>query len=249
MAGARGRSALRMVTYNIHKGIGGIDRKYRPERTIEVLKACRADLMLLQEVDEGVRRSRRDRQVDLLGDALGMEHRAYFPNVFLKRGHYGNAILSRFPLDHKENINLSQRLRKRRGALHTRLTVATGSRKFRLWVYNVHLGLAEAERRNQLRSLLAWHGRHRVHSSTVVLVAGDFNDVWRKLGPGVLEPAGFRGLPSRPKTFPAMRPLRPLDAVFMRGPARFSRQGTGSAGPVREASDHLPIVVSLRLGD
>ncbi|MFH0946541.1 MAG: endonuclease/exonuclease/phosphatase family protein [Planctomycetota bacterium] len=248
MAESKGRSSLRLVTYNIHKGIGGIDRKYRPERIIRVLKACRADLILLQEVDEGVPRSRGDRQVDLLGDALGMEHRAYFPNVFLKRGRYGNAILSRYPLDHHENIDLTRRLRKRRGALHARLTVPNGSRRFRLWVYNVHLGLAETERRSQLRSLLGWHAGHRVHASTVVLLAGDFNDVWRKLGRGMLEPAGFQGLPTRPRTFPAVRPLRPLDAVFVRGPARFSRQGTGAADLVREASDHLPIVVSLRLG-
>ena len=53
----------------------------------------------------GVRESRDDsvtRQVDWLGDTLGLPYRAYQANVRLRHGgHYGNAILSRFPLhDH-----------------------------------------------------------------------------------------------------------------------------------------------------
>src|SRR5580765_5233329 len=45
-----------LVTYNIHKGIGGVDRRYRPERIVEALQHHRPDLVLLQEVDDGVPR-------------------------------------------------------------------------------------------------------------------------------------------------------------------------------------------------
>ena len=86
---------FRLMTYNIHKGIGGVDRRYRPERIIEVVEHCQPDILLLQEVDDGVPRSRLDRQVDTLGEALGYAHRAYQHNVSLRRGFYGNAILSR----------------------------------------------------------------------------------------------------------------------------------------------------------
>ena len=47
-------------------------RRYRPGRIIETLARYDPDVVLLQEVDDGVPRSRRDRQVDLLGDALGL---------------------------------------------------------------------------------------------------------------------------------------------------------------------------------
>jgi endonuclease/exonuclease/phosphatase family metal-dependent hydrolase len=39
---------LRLVTYNIHKGIGGVDRRYRPERVIETVRHCEPDVVLLQ---------------------------------------------------------------------------------------------------------------------------------------------------------------------------------------------------------
>ena len=61
---------VRALTWNIHKAIGGIDRKYRPDRVIEVIGHYAPDIVFLQEVDEGCRRSRQDRQVDLIGDAL-----------------------------------------------------------------------------------------------------------------------------------------------------------------------------------
>ena len=90
---------LRLVTYNIHKGIGGGDRRYRPERIIETLAHVQADIAFLQEVDEDVPRSRHDMQAELLAAELGFSHLAFQRNVTLKKGWYGNAILSRFPLE------------------------------------------------------------------------------------------------------------------------------------------------------
>ena len=159
---------LRIVTWNIHKGIGGIDRRYRPERIIEVLQKLGGDIVLLQEVDEGARRSRRDRQVDLLGDALGFEHRVFQANHRLREGQYGNAILSHLKIDHWENIDLTVPLKKQRGSLHARISVEAGSRHLRLWIFNVHLGLAEYERRRQLHRLLQWQKIHRRHQDVGV---------------------------------------------------------------------------------
>ena len=72
---------IRVATYNIHKGIGGVDRRYRPERIAEALTAAAADVVLLQEVDDGCARSQQHRQVDWLGDALGLPHRAWAANA------------------------------------------------------------------------------------------------------------------------------------------------------------------------
>ncbi len=89
---------FQLITYNVHKGIGGVDRRYRPDRIVETLAHYEPDIVFMQEVDDGVPRSRGHRQVDWFGDALGLKHRAYQANVRLRRGHYGNAILSRFPV-------------------------------------------------------------------------------------------------------------------------------------------------------
>ena len=50
-------TAVRILSYNIHKGIGGRDRRYRLERIIEVIEEQNPDLICLQEVDRNVRRS------------------------------------------------------------------------------------------------------------------------------------------------------------------------------------------------
>src|SRR5205085_12459322 len=47
---------LRIMTYNIHKGIGGVDRKYSPERVRDTIALFAPDFLLLQEVDEGAKR-------------------------------------------------------------------------------------------------------------------------------------------------------------------------------------------------
>ena len=148
---------LRLVTYNIHKGIGGVDRAYRLPRIVEAIRHCTADIVLLQEVDDGVPRSRHDRQVDLLGDALQLPYRAYQANVKLKQGHYGNAILSRFPLADIHDLDLSIPMKKRRRALVAHCRLKDSSHTRTLLLFNVHLGLAGFERTIQLKRVLASH--------------------------------------------------------------------------------------------
>ena len=38
---------FQIITYNIHKGIGGVDRHYRPERIVETLSHYEPDIVLI----------------------------------------------------------------------------------------------------------------------------------------------------------------------------------------------------------
>jgi len=239
---------FRIITYNIHKGIGGIDRRYRPERTIETLGHYRPDVVLLQEVDDDVPRSRHDRQVDLLGDALELPHRAYQPNVKLRQGHYGNAILSRFPLEEVHDLELSIPLKKRRRAQIAKLRLRDAhDHSHTLVVVNCHLGLAEFERRIQLRRIVACESLTRTHHHTGVIAAGDMNDVWGGVGRGTLEPAGFVSATGHTKTFPAFLPIRPLDRIYYRGDLLLHNAFVSRTAAARQASDHLPLVAEFEL--
>jgi len=235
---------IRVLTWNIHKGIGGVDRRYRPERVIEAIRAYHPDILFLQEVDEGAPRSGHHRQVDLLGDALGLRHRAYGPNVLLRRGVYGNATLSRWPLSQTRNIDLTIGFKKRRGVLFCRCRVH-GRRTLHL--YNLHLGLAGSERALQLRRFLDSDPFASCHPRAPVLLGGDLNDLWGSLGRKLLAPAGFERVGPLLNTYPAFYPLRPLDALFCRGDLHPVHCAAGQGTLARQASDHLPLVAELRL--
>lgn len=236
------------MSYNIHKCIGGIDRRYQPDRIVAAIGHYRPDVVMLQEVDAGARRSNGDRQVDVLGDALELRHRAWFPNVNLRDGGaYGNAVLSRFQCRRADNLDLTMPGRKVRSMLHAIVRVRKGGRTRTVHVFNMHLGLRQDERRRQLVRFLDSHPFAHMHHRTPVIVGGDLNDVYGTLGSSMLVPAGFRAMPSSPRTFPAYAPLRPLDAVFVRGDVQIRRAARGQVAVAKRASDHLPLVVDLEL--
>lgn len=236
---------LRLVTYNIHKGIGGRDRRYQPERIIETLIHLQPDVVFLQEVDEDVPRSRHDMQAELLAGGLGLSHFAFQRNVTLKKGWYGNAVLSRFPLSDIESFDLTVRFKKRRQALLARCKVPVGDHVRSLLLANLHLGLAGPERVFQLRKLLKHHLLGDAHRETPIVVGGDFNDVWGSLGRRVLEPAGFSLAGGMMRTFPAILPMRPLDRVYYRGPLEVHHTFACRTKLAHQASDHLPVVAEF----
>ncbi len=238
---------VRVLSYNIHKGIGGVDRLYRPERIVETISHCEPDIVFLQEVDDGVPRSRRHRQVDWFAEALGLHHTAFQRNVSLRVGHYGNAILSRFPLSDVHNLDLTIPLKKRRQLLAAHCRVQTEEHSRTVLLMNTHLGLAGFERKRQLDRVLRWEMFTRTHSSTSIVFAGDFNDVWGGLGRKLLEPQGFRSALGRVNTFPAILPVRALDRIFYRGDLELDHGFASRTKVAKRASDHLPIVAEFLL--
>ena len=238
---------FRVVTYNIHKGIGGLDRRYRPERIVETLTHCSPDIVLMQEVDDGVPRSRNDRQVELFAEALGLHHHAFQRNVKLRRGHYGNAILSRYPLNDVHDVDLTIPLKKCRRSLLVHCKLHFDGHQRTLLIANVHLGLAGFERRIQLRRLLDNGVIRRTHQHTPMIIAGDYNDVWGSLGKQIMLPAGFSSVSHSIRTFPAAAPLMGLDRMFYRGDLHADKTYACHIAVARDASDHLPLITDFEL--
>ena len=237
---------FRIVTYNIHKGIGGADRRYRLERVIETLKHCNPDVAFLQEVDEDVPRSKHDRQAALLADAVGLHYHAFQRNVHLKRGGYGNAILSRFPLADVSNVDLTIRFKKRRRALVVRCRVRCGHHTRSVVMANVHLGLSGIERQMQLRRLLKSPLIAHVSRNSPVTIGGDYNDVWGTLGKRIMQPEGFSSVGGMIRTFPAVMPLRPLDRIYYRNLVQVRHAFASRTRVAQQASDHLPLVADIQ---
>lgn len=242
---------MRLLTWNIHKGIGGVDRRYDLARTVSVLRHHDADVVLLQEVDEGVPRSRREAQAAELAERLGYPHWTFVPNVRLKHGHYGNATLSRHPIRDWRNHDLTLAPKKARAALHTEVHVEQAGRRRTLHVLNMHLGLSGLERRWQVARLLDVLASDHVGPRSRVVLAGDTNDWAGALAGGALGREGFACVTGRRtravRTFPAWRPVGALDKVFVRGPLRIDHVARSRLALAARASDHLPVVVDLTL--
>ena len=238
---------FRIATWNIHKGIGGVDRRYRIERTIHLLGEQHLDIALLQEVAEDMPRSSFHDQAELLSDALGMPHIAYGPQHRFSMGGYGNAILSRWPLRDIHHLDLTIGTRKKRGAMQARARVRFGRHSRTVVLHNLHLGLAGSERGKQLELFLSSEPFKGLHHRTPIVLGGDLNDLWGTLGPRFLHPAGFQRAGKLANTFPAWLPVRPLDGLFIRGDLKSRRCAPARSKLSRQASDHLPLVAELDL--
>jgi endonuclease/exonuclease/phosphatase family metal-dependent hydrolase len=122
-----------------------------------------------------------------------------------------------------------------------------GGRPRNLHVFNLHLGRSGFERKWQLARFFADHPFAGLGPHAPVVVGGDFNDVWGRLGRIFFEPAGFH-VPERPaRTFPAWAPVRALDAVYARGALRVHHLFRSHMREARFASDHLPLYAELEL--
>ena len=245
---------IRVFTYNIHKGIGGVDRRYNLARIVDVIRHYQPDLVLLQEVARFSRESSGVLQTDILGDALQLPHRIWIPNVRVQHARgYGNAILGRWPISDADNINLRIGPKKRRSALYSKVRISMAGKSGArvqtrtLHLFNLHLGLSGIERRMQLKKLLAQDHFDRFSRTSPVVVAGDLNDVWGTLGRQVMRPAGFRGTDRKPPTFPAYAPVRALDSLYVSGEIQIASLMSSRLALARQASDHLPLVADLNL--
>ncbi|RMH02276.1 MAG: endonuclease [Planctomycetota bacterium] len=240
---------IRVMSWNIHRAIG-MDRRFRPERVAAVIRHHDPDLLLLQEVDRGVPRSRRLWLDHWLARETGYPYHAWAQAHVLQEGSYGNATLSRLPIRRRRHLDLRIGRRKRRNALYTRLQLP--GRHGALHVFNWHLGLARGERRQQVQRLLATGTIRSLPARARVILGGDSNDWRNRLFPSLLQPAGFHAWSESGRrrhilTYPSTRPVGALDKIFWRGPLGHEHIHASRLRLARVASDHLPLVAEFEL--
>lgn len=237
---------MRLLIYNIHKGIGGRDRKYRLQRILDVIEEENPDLICLQEVDRNVRRSRFHNQPHIFAEHFNATENLYQMNVKLKTGGYGNLILSRWRLLSHHHVSLRFHNKKHRGAQLAVVDTPEG----KLHLVNWHLGLSAKERRWQVDHL-THHRLFRESQHLPTIIAGDFNDWRNTLGNGAFSLHGFRQIStplSRFRTFPAYLAVGSLDKAFRKGRIGIHHAKVVRSRLAKTASDHLPLVVDFHLG-
>lgn len=258
--------SLRIATYNIHKGVSGLGRRLRVHDLRHALAAIDADIVFLQEVQDRNERLAARRadypaqgQTDFLAGE-GYAHSAYGMNAVYPHGHHGNAILSRLPIEHQLNHDISDHQLEKRGLLHAVVRL----RGAELHLINVHLGLFKGSRRRQAEFIIDFV-RNEMPADAPLVIAGDFNDWQRRVDDmlrgelGLVEAAAAqdqggllgrllpgRVAPPRPaRTFPAFMPWLTLDRIYLRGFEITSAHVPRGLAWARR-SDHAPLIAEVR---
>ena len=240
-------SAIRLVTYNIHK-CRGWDRRVSPERIARVLAPLDPDCIALQEVVDGSPLGRIN-QAEAIADALGKKYKVIFGRTRDLRGsHYGNATLTRVPVERSETYNLSWRRREPRGCLRTDLRLRKG---VLLHVFNVHLGTSYLERRAQGPLLLGDEMlNHATHTGPRVIL-GDFNEWTRGLTSKLMmrqfQKIHLRKYQRRRGSFPGPLPVLELDHIYFDPALELVHFQLVRSPLSLIASDHLPLMADFRL--
>jgi endonuclease/exonuclease/phosphatase family metal-dependent hydrolase len=218
------------VTYNV-------EFARRIDEAIGVLREtpelADADVVLLQEMTADA--------TARIASALGMGY-VYYPAIHHGRAKqdFGNAVLSRWPVERDEKLVLPHRSRyARTQRAATAATIRVGVTPVR--VYSTHLGtvadVSARRRREQLEHVLRDGARF-----PNAVVGGDMNT--GDLTQAVRE-QGFRWLTTdMPKTTRFGR----LDHVLVRGGALAMPARAGIVASGRTASDHSAVWVRIPLG-
>jgi endonuclease/exonuclease/phosphatase family metal-dependent hydrolase len=229
---------LRAVTYNIKHG-AGMDRTVSLDRSANVLRGLAPDFIGLQEVDLGATRSGGSNQANDLAQQLDM-HPAFGSFMPFQGGHYGMAILSRFPIINVHSLRLPTG-NEPRIALIVEARLPGGAT---VLVVNVHFDwVKDDDFRFHQATMLA---DYLQELSQPYILLGDFNDIpdsrtlrlFREIAIQALKPVDDR------LTFPSTTPQRELDFIFA-SPAQAWQVGTAAVVNERLASDHRPVVVDL----
>lgn len=233
---------LRVMTYNIRHACGA-DGTVSVDRIAEVVRVQAPDVVSLQEVDAGTRRSGGVDQPAAIAEELGM-HCVFGPTMTRDGGQYGNAILSR----RRMTLLRNERLpgpdipgdTEPRGAMMVGLEGGAGT----IHVISTHLGLGRWERGEQMKALLGWIGPR-------TLVCGDLNCTAlsrpMRAASRVLRDAqrAVRGWRTRP-TWPARIALFRIDHVLVSRDLDVLAAHVPQDRLARTASDHRPLVVTVR---
>ncbi|OPH53130.1 hypothetical protein BC351_32150 [Paenibacillus ferrarius] len=224
-------AGLTIITFNIHHG-EGLDGKVNLERIAELLGQEHADVIALQEVDRFRLRSGFVDQAKALAELLGMQMR-FAPSLTYPIGQYGNAILSRYPIENS-SYELLPGAKETRSLLTAQLQVGSEH----IQVATTHLGLSEEDRNVQLARI----SELLADTEVPLVLTGDFNmelDAFKDK----MDNMQLSDIPLSQTMKATFTDGKRIDYVFT------NRTYFGSAQAIPTIySDHSPVITLIPLG-
>ncbi|QKX18373.1 endonuclease/exonuclease/phosphatase family protein [Microbulbifer sp. YPW1] len=245
---------LRVMTYNVHI-CKGMDGKLSPERIARVIARYSPDVVALQEVDVRRKRTGGIDQAHQISQMLSMDCH-FQPAMHMEDERYGDAIMSPHPLrlvrkdilpgPAERSIHYGRA--EPRGALWMELDFHGTP----VQLFNTHLGLSKGERLRQVDALLGTGWMGNPNCSRPRILMGDFNALPNsaeiKRITCVLDDVQLQLPGHKPKgTFFSRLPKARIDYVFADGELAVNGILVPRSELTRLASDHLPLIVDLRV--
>lgn len=238
---------LLFMTFNIKHGLDYVKQdRIDLELMANVVEHSGADIVGLNEVRGLGPHAEYTGQTDIISRYLGFH--SYFAKAidFKRRGPYGNALLSRFPIKRAETIIIPDPVVKDEDAyyetrciLKAEIEVAGG-----LTVLVSHFGLACSERQNAVTEVVRQISK--VQGPCVLM--GDFNMTpdHHLLGPiyDCMADTAEKGAKSL-LSFPSDTPIRKIDYIF----ASRDIDVISADIPAIVASDHRPYIAVMDVGE
>lgn len=241
---ASSAAALRVMTYNIKNGE---IVKHDLSKLAAVIKESNPDVIGLQEVDEGTKRSQGKHETDELSRLTGMPYKYFAANFPFDGGQYGLAILSKYPITASTTVRLDDHTKRENGYEPRVAAVADIAAKGRTITFvTVHASLHEEERSGNAQAILNALGPR----ASRAIIVGDFNEKPGEDIGDTFTKAGFvDSFHEKHKLFgytePASFPLKRIDFIYR---AKSMGKTEHAWVPDSKASDHRPVgaVIPLR---
>jgi endonuclease/exonuclease/phosphatase family metal-dependent hydrolase len=253
---------IKILSYNIHKGFDWKNKNYFLKEIKEFIKSSHADIVFLQEVVGKNSKYQElgmiDSQFEFLADQL-WPHFSYGRNAVYDHGHHGhhgNLILSKFPIESYENVDLSTNNWEKRGLLICKISLPT-SADTEIFFYAAcsHLNLFHAGRLMQYKKMKEHILLKNSDHKTPLIIAGDFND-WNKQCSDVFEiDLGMQEVHKTihghfAKTFPAFYPMLCLDRIYVKNlkiKTSIILEPKKTHNPLAHLSDHRPFYCEVEI--
>ena len=227
----------RIVSYNLHGGKGN-DWKIDYQRILLLLKELNADVVFLQEVDsQHIKMS--DNEFTTFLKANFFTHIIEAPTRKTPLGWFGNAILSRYPLERSSIIDTSESGFESRNMIETYCQFPEG----KVHLVNTHKGLNSLERKKQIKKL---HTLLSTNQKTPIIVGGDINE-WSFFTRALDELNTYLSSVPLQASFPSFLPLFKLDRFWIRPFNMKVHSKVVRNKKTRIYSDHCPILLDFEL--
>jgi endonuclease/exonuclease/phosphatase family metal-dependent hydrolase len=229
---------IRVATWNVHNCRHGFDG------VVRMLSGLRADVVGLQEIDRGTRRSGGRDQTAMLAQACGFAHQSFFRAIARDGGEYGVALLSRWPFsgtrigllpnhgDFEQRVLASVLVETPEGKLGVNVTHLSNTRTFPELRREQARAIVTRMSELDAPQVLMGDFNESPHGSAYREISRAFTDVFAAVGQG--QGGTF------PLLFGALQPLR-LDYIFASRSLALQQARVVHG----KASDHDPLVAEI----